>query len=115
VTVKDSKGCFERVNTYTVYIEGKSSVDVPTAFTPNGDGINDLINVNGWGIKKLNYFRVFNRWGELIYETTDLKSGWDGVYKGVPQNMETYVYQTEVETYVDTDPIQKTGYFKLLR
>jgi gliding motility-associated-like protein len=115
VTVKDSKGCFERVNTYTVYIEGKSSVDVPTAFTPNGDGINDLINVNGWGIKKLNYFRVFNRWGELIYETTDLKSGWDGVYKGVPQNMETYVYQTEVQTYVDTDPIQKTGYFKLLR
>lgn len=115
VTVKDSHGCFERVNTYTVYIEGKSSVDVPTAFTPNGDGINDFINVNGWGIKKLNYFRVFNRWGELIYETTDLKTGWDGIYKGVPQNMETYVYQAEVETYVDTAPIKKTGYFKLLR
>lgn len=115
VTVKDSHGCFERVNTYTVYIEGKSSVDVPTAFTPNGDGVNDLINVNGWGIKKLNYFRVFNRWGELIYETTDLKSGWDGIYKGAPQNMETYVYQAEVETYVDTAPIKKTGYFKLLR
>ncbi|MDF2451100.1 MAG: large protein [Bacteroidota bacterium] len=115
VTVKDSHGCFERVNTYTVYIEPKSSVDVPTAFTPNGDGVNDLINVAGWGIKKLNYFRVFNRWGELIYETTDPQSGWDGIYKGVPQNMETYVYQAEVETYVDTAPIKKTGYFKLLR
>jgi len=115
VNVKDSHGCFERVNTYTVYIENKSSVDVPTAFTPNGDGINDLINVDGWGIKKLNYFRVYNRWGELIYETNDLKSGWDGYYKGVPQNMETYVYQAEVETYVDSAPIKKTGYFKLLR
>ena len=115
VNVKDIHGCFERVNTYTVYIENKSSVDVPTAFTPNGDGINDFINVDGWGIKKLNYFRVYNRWGELIYETTDLKSGWDGYYKGVPQNMETYVYQAEVETYIDSAPIKKTGYFKLLR
>ncbi|MES2762568.1 MAG: PKD domain-containing protein [Bacteroidota bacterium] len=115
VKVTDSHGCFERVNTYTVYIENKSSVDVPTAFTPNGDGINDLINVDGWGLKKLNYFRVYNRWGELIYETTDLNSGWDGFYKGVPQNMETYVYQAEVETYSDAEPIQKTGYFKLLR
>ena len=115
VNVKDTHGCFERVNTYTVYIENKSSVDVPTAFTPNGDGINDLINVDGWGLKKLNYFRVFNRWGELIYETTDLNSGWDGFYKGVPQNMETYVYQAEVETYSDSAPIKKAGYFKLLR
>ncbi len=115
VTVSDRLGCFQRVNTYTVDILPLSSVDVPTAFTPNGDGINDFINVDGWGIKKLNYFRVYNRWGELIYETNDLKAGWDGFYKGVPQNMETYVYQTEVVTYIDTAPIIKTGYFKLLR
>jgi gliding motility-associated-like protein len=115
VKITDAKGCFERVNTYTVHIEDKSSVDVPTAFTPNGDGVNDLINVDGWGIKKLNYFKVYNRWGELIYETSDLNAGWDGYYKGVPQNMETYIYHAEVETYSDTEPIQKTGYFKLLR
>lgn len=115
VKVTDTHGCFERINTYTVYIEPKSSLDVPTAFTPNGDGINDFINVDGWGIRKLNYFKVFNRWGELIYETSDLKSGWDGIYKGVPQNMETYIYQAEAETYIETEPIKKTGYFKLLR
>lgn len=115
VKVTDTHACFERVNTYTVYIEPKSSLDVPTAFTPNGDGINDFINVAGWGIRKLNYFKIFNRWGELIYETKDLKAGWDGVYKGVPQNMETYIYQAEAETYIDTEPIKKTGYFKLLR
>ncbi len=115
VTVKDNLGCFTRVNTYTVYVEPKSSIDVPTAFTPNGDGINDLINVDGWGIKKLNYFRVYNRWGELLYETSNLKTGWDGFYKGAPQNMETYVYQAEVETYIDVKPLIKTGYFKLIR
>lgn len=115
VTVKDAKGCYERVNTFTVHIDPKSSVDVPTAFTPNGDGVNDLINVDGWGIRKLKYFKVFNRWGELLFETSDLKSGWDGYYKGVPQNMETYIYQVEVETYTDSEPIKKTGYFKLLR
>ena len=115
VQVSDNHGCFQRVNTYTVYIEPKSSVDVPTAFTPNGDGVNDLINVDGWGIKKLIYFKVYNRWGEFLYETSDLKSGWDGYYKGVPQNMETYIYQAEVETYTDADHVKKTGYFKLLR
>lgn len=115
VKVKDIHGCFERINTYTVHIELKGSLDVPTAFTPNGDGINDLINVDGWGIRKLNYFKVFNRWGELIYETTDLNSGWDGIYKGVPQNMETYVYQAEAELFTDNELIKKTGYFKLLR
>ena len=116
LTIKDNFGCFSKVlNTYTVNIDPKTSVDVPTAFTPNGDGINDLINVDGWGIRKLNYFKVYNRWGELLYETTDLKSGWDGFYKGVPQNMETYIYQAEVESFVDTVPVKKTGYFKLLR
>lgn len=115
VTVKDNIGCFTRVNTYTVYVEPKSSIDVPTAFTPNGDGINDFINVDGWGIKKLVYFKVYNRWGELLYETSNLKAGWDGYYKGVPQNMETYVYQAEVETFIDEKPLQKTGYFKLIR
>jgi len=115
VTVSDNFGCFQRINTYTVHIEPKSSLDVPTAFTPNGDGVNDIINVDGWGIKKLNYFKVFNRWGELIFETNNLKSGWDGYYKGVPQNMETYIYQAEVETYTDSEPIKKTGYFKLIR
>jgi gliding motility-associated-like protein len=115
VKVTDAHSCFERVNTYTVYIEPKSSIDVPTAFTPNGDGVNDFINVDGWGIKKLKYFKVFNRWGELIYETSDLKPGWDGYYKGVPQNMETYIYQASAETYTDSEPLKKTGYFKLIR
>jgi gliding motility-associated-like protein len=88
---------------------------VPTAFTPNGDGTNDFIFPDGWGIKKVLYFRVFNRWGQLLFETDQIKTGWDGTYNGVPQNMETYIYQVSVETYTDKDALLKTGSFKLIR
>ncbi len=115
VTVADNMGCFMIQNTHTVEILPKSSVDVPTAFTPNGDGVNDVIYVDGWGIRKLNYFRVFNRWGQLLFESTDIKVGWDGMFNGVPQNMETYVYQVSAETYIDKDALLTTGTFKLIR
>jgi gliding motility-associated-like protein len=115
VTVKDNMGCFSTVNTYSIHVDPRATVDVPTAFTPNGDGTNDVIYVDGWGIRKLNYFRIFNRWGQLLFESNDIKTGWDGTYNGVPQNMETYVYQVSAETYVDKDPQLKTGSFKLIR
>jgi gliding motility-associated-like protein len=117
VTVADNLGCFSRVNTYTIYVRPESTIDVPTAFTPNGDGKNDIIYVDGWGIKKLTYFRIFNRWGQLLFETNDIKVGWDGTYNGVPQNMETYVYQVSGESYLEgkNKVLLKTGTFKLIR
>lgn len=115
LTIEDGLGCFKTTNTFTIYVEPKATVDVPTAFTPNGDGTNDIINVAGWGIKKLNYFRVFNRWGQLLFESNDIKVGWDGLFNGVPQNMETYVYQVSVDTFVDKEALLKTGTFKLIR
>jgi gliding motility-associated-like protein len=113
--VADSMGCFTATNTFSIHVEPLSSVDVPTAFTPNGDGVNDVIYVDGWGIKKLNYFRVYNRWGQLLFESNDINIGWDGNYNGVPQNMETYVYQVSVETYIDAEPLTKSSTFKLIR
>ena len=113
--MEDPLGCFKVVSTYSVYIDPLTSVDVPTAFTPNGDGVNDVIYVDGWGIKKLNYFRIFNRWGQVLFESNDIKIGWNGIYNGVPQNMETYVYQVSVETYVNSTYLEKTGTFKLIR
>lgn len=113
--IQDTLGCFKVTNTFSIHIEPKSSVDVPTAFTPNNDGVNDVIYVEGWGIKKLNYFRIYNRWGQLLFETNDINVGWDGNYNGVPQNMETYVYQVSVETFIDKEPMLKTSTFKLIR
>jgi gliding motility-associated-like protein len=116
VEVEDDYHCSIVKNTYQVFILPKISLDVPTAFTPNGDGINDVIYPSGWGIRNLNYFKVFNRWGQLIFESNDIKIGWDGMFQGVPQNMETYVYQVSVNTLLGSEPIlTKTGTFKLIR
>ncbi len=115
VEVTDNMRCFNVTNTYTIFVDPQTSVDVPTAFTPNGDGINDVIYVDGWGIRKLNYFKVFNRWGQLLFESNDIKIGWDGTYNGVPQNMETYVYQVSVTTYLDQKDLIKTSSFRLIR
>lgn len=116
VSVEDGHQCSVVKNTYRVNIDLKVSLDVPSAFTPNGDGVNDVILPGGWGLKKLNYFKVFNRWGQLVFESNDLSVGWNGIYQGVPQNIETYVYQVSAETYLDSEPtLTKTGTFKLLR
>lgn len=115
IEVMDPMGCFRVTNGYTINIDPLTSVDVPTAFTPNGDGVNDIIYVDGWGIKKLIYFRIFNRWGELLFESFDIHHGWDGYYKGVPQNMETYIYQVSVETYIPGRSMEKTSSFRLIR
>lgn len=116
VSVEDGLHCSVVSNLYRIHIELKASLDVPTAFTPNGDGVNDNIFAAGWALKKLNYFRVFNRWGQLVFETNELGLGWDGMFRGVPQNMDTYVYQVSAQTLVESEPvITKTGTFKLLR
>ena len=116
VEVEDQYQCSVVKNTYRVIVDPRISLDVPSAFTPNGDGVNDLIFPDGWGLRKLIYFKVFNRWGQLLFESNELKAGWDGFFKGVPQNMETYVYQVSAETYLDKEPVlTKTGTFKLLR
>ncbi len=114
VIVEDGLHCSAVNRTYKINILPKTSVDVPSAFTPNGDGINDLIYADGWGIRTLNYFKIFNRWGQLVFETTDVKVGWDGMYNGNLQNMETYVFQVSVETYTN-ETLTKSGTFKLIR
>jgi gliding motility-associated-like protein len=69
---------------------------VPTAWSPhNKDGHNDFLFPFHRNIIELRYFRVFNRWGELVFETNRLDHGWDGIYKGVPQVMDTYTWTVE--------------------
>lgn len=114
VMVEDGQHCSVVQRTYKINVLPLTSVDVPTAFTPNGDGINDIIYADGWGIRKLLFFKIFNRWGQLLFETNDLKTGWDGRFNGNLQNIETYVFQVSVVTYTN-ETISKSGTFKLLR
>jgi len=66
---------------------------IPTGFTPNGDGHNDIFRIGNIKYDKLVDFSVFNRWGQLIYHNTyDPKQGWDGTFNGVPQEMGVYFY-----------------------
>jgi len=75
----------------SVYISFIPLIGVPNAFSPNGDGINDRVFVEGRGVVELE-FRIFNRWGQQVYYSTDQKEGWDGVYKGERQELEVYTY-----------------------
>ena len=68
---------------------------IPTAFTPNGDGLNDLFYPFPVGIKSINYFRVFNRWGQLLFSSTTLYKGWDGKLQGVEQPSGAYVFMAQ--------------------
>ena len=78
-----------------------SQVFFPDAFTPDGDGLNDIFMIRGKGIISVNYLRIFNRWGELIFERTNFSPnnpayGWDGKIRGVKGPPDVFVYTAEV-------------------
>ena len=69
-----------------------SEIFVPKAFTPNGDGHNDRLTPLLFRIKDLHYFRVFNRWGQLMFETNTKGEGWDGTFNKIKQGAEVYTW-----------------------
>ncbi|BAV07136.1 gliding motility-associated C-terminal domain-containing protein [Filimonas lacunae] len=87
-------GCVT-VDTLLVTAFVTNDILVPNVFTPNGDGQNDLLYANLRGVKQLNYFRVFNRWGKKVFETADVNKGWDGRVNGELQPLATYVWTAE--------------------
>jgi len=114
--VIDKFGC-ERIDTVTIYVRLEPIIETPTAFTPNGDDKNDVFKLFYYDIEKLVYFRIFNRWGEKIFETTDLEEGWDGTYKGKPQEAGSYVYVAVGESVIKKKIkiIEKKGMVALIR
>ncbi len=73
----------------------------PDSFSPNGDGNNDILYAMNAGIKKLLEFKVFNRWGEVVFQTTDINVGWDGTYRGAELPTAVYVYLIKAITIED--------------
>ncbi len=113
LTVTDSLGCFVHPFEQTIYVKPETFVKLPTTFTPNSDGNNDIIYVKGWGIKELLDFRIFNRWGQEIYSSNDLNQGWDGTFNGVVQASDVYVYKVKVLTWRGEE-LYDEGYINLL-
>lgn len=99
-----NNGC-RNYDSVKVNIDYRDNLFVPSAFTPNGDGKNDEFKVVNLTFQKVTEFRVFNRWGQEIFSTTDGRKGWDGTWKGVAQELGTYHYVIRVsfpDGYVET-------------
>jgi len=86
----DANGC-ENIDSMTVFVLEQTLVASPTAFTPNGDGLNDTYKPILIGIGDITGFEIYSRWGELLYETTDETRGWDGTFKALEQEIGNYV------------------------
>ncbi len=85
-------GCKDSTNV-TIGVNHTMTVVIPSAFTPNNDGLNDIFRIGNLTHQKLVDFSVFNRWGQLVYHNTyDPKQGWDGTFNGSPQDMGVYNY-----------------------
>lgn len=85
-----SNGC-SGIDTVKVNVDASSSASVPSVFSPNGDGINDILYIRGRGIKEIE-FSIFNRWGEKIFEASDINTGWDGTFNGRADGPSVFVY-----------------------
>ena len=112
LVVFNAAGCSDTTCTQ-IDISVEVGYSVPNAFSPNGDGVNDKVFVRGFGISKVS-FQIFNRWGELVFATTDINTGWDGYYKGKLQPQDVYHYSAVVEFYTG-EKLAKKGDITLLR
>ena len=99
VTVSNNTGCFatDTINVKVFFLP--PDLYVPSAFTPGGNDMNDLFRPIALGIKSLESFRVYNRWGVLLYTTNVISEGWNGRYKNVAQETATYVWQANATDY----------------
>ena len=112
LTITYNNGCLAS-DSARVLVIGTPRVFVPNSFSPNGDGNNDLFLIYGENIKTVN-LKVFNRWGELVFNSENQFLGWDGNYKGQQQQTGVYVYEAQV-TFLDNTQTLRTGSITLLR
>ena len=79
------------------HVDATALVALPNAFTP-GNGVNNYFTILTRGVVQLRYFRIFNRWGNKVFETNNISQGWDGTFNGKPQPIGVYVYDVEAVT-----------------
>lgn len=93
VLVSNAAGCFDSAYVTVRVFRTNPQIFVPTAFTPNGDGKNDYVRPIPVGITRMDYFRIYNRWGQLVYSSTNTEArGWDGRINGQEQATATFVW-----------------------
>lgn len=111
VVVTDSNGCKAAAIVTVDILCG--NIFVPDAFSPNGDGQNDILRVRGHCVRSIQFF-VFDRWGNKVFESENESDGWDGRYKGQLMNTGTYVWYLKA-TLQDGSTVEKKGSVALVR
>ena len=99
VKVYNEAGCYDSAFVSVKVFKTNPYVFVPSAFTPNGDGLNDILRPIAVGVQEIKYFRIFNRWGQMIFSTTRNYHGWDGKISGTPQGSNVFVWMVEAIDY----------------
>jgi gliding motility-associated-like protein len=115
LTVTDANGCQDDV-TGTVVINGIYLFYAPNSFTPDGDGINDVFRPYGEGIDFSQYtMKIYDRWGELLYDISNAERGWDGTYKGKPVKAGTYIWKIVAKEDYGTIIHDNYGHVNLIK
>lgn len=114
LVVRDAAGCADSAFVTVKVFKTNPYVFVPTAFTPNGDGLNEDVRPIAVGISRINYFSVYNRWGQLVFTTTINGKGWDGRINGVLQNSGVFVWMVNAIDYTGK-PLFLKGTVALIR
>ncbi len=101
VQVADRYGCKSAGNVTILVVCGKQNFFIPNTFSPNNDGRNELFFPKGTGLFRIKSMRIYNRWGELVFEkkdfsANDASAGWNGTYKGKPASADAYIYTMEI-------------------
>lgn len=107
-------GCVDSTTILVKVFKTSPSIFIPSGFTPNGDGKNDVFKPIAAGIAKIEYFRVFNRWGQLVFSTSINGHGWDGKIAGKDQSTNTYVWIVKAIDYLGR-PYFRKGTVTLIR
>jgi gliding motility-associated-like protein len=113
VVGRTPEGCIDTARLFLQVDPINNDLFVPNVFSPNGDGRNDVFRVFGSGLNSID-LSVFNQWGELIFRSRDINTGWDGRYKGTAQPVGVYIYVLRAEL-TDGNIINKKGSVNLIR
>ena len=111
--VVDVNGC-RAYDSVTIDVRSVDDIYIPTAFSPNGDGFNDQFVIYPVGITEIIEFQIFNRWGQMVYQSKDFSKGWDGKFQGQEQPVGTYIYKFVGKKY-DGSILNFNGNITLLR
>jgi gliding motility-associated-like protein len=112
--VTGANGCTDSDTARVTVYKTEPEIFVADAFSPNGDGVNDVLYAVPVGITKLEYFKVFNRWGRLVFSTADYRKGWNGAIGGSGQETDTYVWIARGIDYKG-NVVQRKGTVLLIR